>query len=206
MQSVYFTTPAEKADRKRYITLQIYCNLQIRATIKQREIPSMSSAKKKIIYSILCKILFAASQQFVTSGINSKNLLSQQISKIMIINQQGLGQVGWGCRIYRLHLCRGVRFLTPTRDLWPSWLGLQNTSTASPQRVSWIWHETIWWRDYSNEAFRNAEYPFIAIAPRSTLTWSGSTWKVPMDQIELNCVLLQNWIVWNKTVFIFNCV
>ena len=27
-----------------------------------------------------------------------------------------------------------------------------------------------------------------------------------MGQIELNCVLMLNWIVWNRTVFIFNCV
>ena len=27
-----------------------------------------------------------------------------------------------------------------------------------------------------------------------------------MGQIELNCVLMQNWIVWNRTVFTFNCV
>ena len=25
-------------------------------------------------------------------------------------------------------------------------------------------------------ALENMEYPFIAITPRSTLTWSGSTW------------------------------
>ena len=64
----------------------------------------------------------------------------------------------------------------------PSRLGLQNTLTASlqsgktpPQQVSWIWHETS--RVSSNcGALGNAEYPFIAIAPRSTLAWSSSTW------------------------------
>ena len=64
--------------------------------------------------------------------------------------------VGWGCRIHRLLLCRGVR---------------------PPPRVSWIWHYTIWWWGSSNAgALGNAEYPFIAIAPRSTLARSGSTW------------------------------
>ena len=34
------------------------------------------------------------------------------------------GPVGWGCRIHQLHLCRGERLL---------------------QRVSCLWHSTIWW-------------------------------------------------------------
>ena len=29
---------------------------------------------------------------------------------------------------------------------------------------------------YIYGALENVEYPFIGIAPRSTLTWSGSTW------------------------------
>ena len=66
------------------------------------------------------------------------------------------GPVRWGCRIHRLHLCRGVRLL---------------------QQMSWIWHKTIWWWGSSNAgALGNAEYPFIVIAFMSTLAWSGSTW------------------------------
>ena len=33
----------------------------------------------------------------------------------------------------------------------------------------------IWWRDSSSEDMESVEHPFIAIAPRSTQTWSGST-------------------------------
>ena len=61
----------------------------------------------------------------------------------------------------------------------PNWLGLWNTQTASLQ----------WGKPHSNKCpvydikpsdgespvFRNVEYPFIAFAPRSALTWSGST-------------------------------
>ena len=39
------------------------------------------------------------------------------------------GLVTYTCRIHRLYLCRGVRLL---------------------QRVSWIWHQTIWWWGSSN--------------------------------------------------------
>ena len=66
--------------------------------------------------------------------------------------------VGWGCRMHRLHLCMVV-------------------GKTTPPRLSWIWHKPIWWWGSRNaEAFGNAEYSFIAIAPRSTLTRSGSTW------------------------------
>ena len=40
-----------------------------------------------------------------------------------------------------------------------------------------IWHLTIWWWGSSNNgALGNTEYPFVAIAPRSTLAQRGSTW------------------------------
>ena len=56
--------------------------------------------------------------------------------------------VGWGCRIHRLHLCREVK--SPLNKC-PGYDTKQ-----------------------SDGALGNAEY-FIAIAPRSTLTWSGRT-------------------------------
>ena len=60
------------------------------------------------------------------------------------------------CPVSWLVLCRGVR-LPPSLH----------------RRVSWIWHETIWWWGSSNAgALGNAEY----VAHRSTRTWSGSTW------------------------------
>ena len=66
--------------------------------------------------------------------------------------------LGWGYRIHRLHICRGIR-------------------PFSFQRVSWIWHRTIWWWcPIDARALGNVEHPFIAIAPRSTLARNGSTW------------------------------
>ena len=47
----------------------------------------------------------------------------------------------------------------------------------SHQRVSWIWHKTIWWWGLSKAgALGNVEYSFIDNALRSTLARSGSTW------------------------------
>ena len=66
--------------------------------------------------------------------------------------------IGWDSRIHWLHLRRGVRHP-------PAVTGVL------------IWHSTIWWWGSSKGgALGNAEYPFIAIALRSTRTRKGSTW------------------------------
>ena len=68
--------------------------------------------------------------------------------------------VCWGGRIHPLHLYRGVNAL---------------------QRVFCIRHETIcWWGSSNVGDLGNVEYPFIAIAPRSTLAQSGSIWYGPI--------------------------
>ena len=75
-------------------------------------------------------------------------------------------------------------------------------SGKTPQPVSWIWYKTIWWWGSSNTgALGNVEYPFIAIALRSTQARSGKG--LFMDQIELNFILMLNWIVWKWTVYIY---
>ena len=52
-------------------------------------------------------------------------------------------------------------------------------------------------------ALGNAANPFIAIAPGTTLAWSGCSDRVlSMGQIDLNCILMLNWIVWKRSVFI----
>ena len=54
-------------------------------------------------------------------------------------------------------------------------ISLQWGMTLLFQQVPWIWHETIWWQGFNLRDIGNVEYLFIAIAPRSTLTWTGST-------------------------------
>ena len=91
----------------------------------------------------------------------------------------------WSCRLGLLNTPTASRYrgeIPPASVLLPSRLGLQNTPTASlhsgqtPQQVSWIRQSTIWWLDSNNaEALENAEYPFIAIAPRFTRSRNDST-------------------------------
>ena len=76
----------------------------------------------------------------------------------VILTKQPSCPVCWGCRIHRLLLCRGVRFLPQRVSLY---MTLNNLINEVPVM--------LW-------ASKNAEYPFIVIVPRSTMTQSGSTW------------------------------
>ena len=104
----------------------------------------------------------------------------------------------WGCSpaLQPLH----------NRDSCPvGWWGLQNDNDCfSPegqdcQQVSWIWHKPVWWW-----GSRNAEYLSLPLLP-------GPLWPevvapdrvLSMGQIELNCVLILNWTVWNRTVYMY---
>ena len=81
--------------------------------------------------------------------------------------------VGWGCIIHRLQRRKGVR---------------------PPQWVSWLWHKTIWCWGSCNASLPSLPgllWPGV-VAPDTVLS---------MGQIELNCVLMPNWIVWNRGVF-----
>ena len=46
-----------------------------------------------------------------------------------------------------------------------------------PQQMSGIWHKTIgWWSSSNAGTLGNSEYPFIPLACRFTLAWSGNIW------------------------------
>ena len=87
---------------------------------------------------------------------------------------------GWGCRIGWLLLCRGVRH--PPSKL-----------------VSKIWHWTIWWWGSTNAgALGNEDTSSLSLPP--DLLWPevvAPDKLLSMSQIELNCVLLRNRIVFD---------
>ena len=99
-----------------------------------------------------------------TTRYETLNIKKQEPSRIETQNNENRNTthpntcpVSWGCRILWLLLCRGVR--SPTNE------------------CPWYDNKKIWWWGSSNAgALGNAAYPFIAIAPRSTLVRSGSTW------------------------------
>ena len=84
--------------------------------------------------------------------------------------------VGWGWRIHRLLLCRGVRL-----PQWVSWYDTKQSDGKVP-----VFQEL--WGMQSTSSFPSLPGPLWpgVIAPERVLS---------MGQRELNCVLMQNWIV-----------
>ena len=80
--------------------------------------------------------------------------------------------VGWGCRIYRLHLCRGVR---PTPNEGPEYDTKQSDGEV-PVMLD------VWGSSPSLSSLPGSLWPRV-IAPDRVLS---------MDQIELNYVLILN--------------
>ena len=94
--------------------------------------------------------------------------------------------VGWGCRTHTLRLCWGV---TPA---WVSWYDTKQSDGEVPVMLElWGMQSTP-----SLPSLPGPLWPRV-VAPDRVLS---------MSQIEVNCVLMLNWIVWNWTVLIFKCV
>ena len=100
---------------------------------------------KKMILKCFIQFIYIIFQKYLYIYIYTHTLL---------LTQKKL--VSWGCRIHQLHLYRGVR-------------------PRLPAHVLDMTLNCIWWRGSSPRSLRNIEYLFIAIALRSTLTWSGGT-------------------------------
>ena len=91
--------------------------------------------------------------------------------------------VGWSCRINRLYLCN-----TPLNEC-PGYDTRQSDGEASVILKLWEMQRTP-----LLPSLPGLLWPRV-VAPDRVLS---------MCQIELNCVLMLNWITWNRTVLIFN--
>ena len=87
--------------------------------------------------------------------------------------------VGWDCRIHRLLLCRTVWHLTNERAGYDT----KQSDGKVPVTLDLCGMQSI------SLTLLPGPPP---VTPDRVLS---------MAQIELNCVLMQNWIVWNGTVF-----
>ena len=93
--------------------------------------------------------------------------------------------VGWGNRMHRLHLCRGVK---------PPMSVLVHDTKKSDGEVP---VELELWGMQSSSSLPSLLGPL----------WAGVVTHdrvLSMGQIELNCVLMLNWIAWNGTVLMLN--
>ena len=103
----------------------------------------------------------------------------------MVKMQNMVCPVGWDCRIHRLHLCKGVR--AP-----PNECPVYDTKLSDGE-VSVIFELWVMRSTPSLPSIQGLLWPGV-VAPDSVLS---------IGQIELNWVLMLDWIAWNRTVLPF---
>ena len=101
---------------------------------------------------------------------------------VKLAQRVSCGPVGRGCRIQRMLLCRGVK-LAQRVSVAQSAGAVEYTDCISakcyPPPATSVLYMTLNNRMVRFKkcwALNNAMYPFLALAPRSTLARSGSTW------------------------------
>ena len=94
--------------------------------------------------------------------------------------------IGWGCKIHQMNPCREVRF-SRTSDLHST---LKKSDGEVPVMVEC-------WEMQSTLSLPSLPVPLWlgVLAPDRVLS---------MGQIELNSVLMLNWIAWNRIILTFN--
>ena len=90
------------------------------------------------------------------------------------------GPVALGCRIHQLNLCKGVRPPTTTNEC-PGYDTKQSDGETPVMLELWGMRSI-------------PSLPSLPVAPDRVLS---------MGQIELNYVLMLNWIAWNKTILTY---
>ena len=107
------------------------------------------------------------------------------ITQEVIVNKFITCPIGYGCRILRLLLCWGV---TPSPNKCPVYNTKQSDGKVPVMLELWGMRST--------PSLPSLPGPLWSrmVAPDRALS---------LGQIELNCILMLNWISWNKTVVIF---
>ena len=113
----------------------------------------------------------------------SSGLLFQSLREF---SQNSDCPVGWGCRIHRLPFGRGVR---PLPNECPRYDSKQSDGEVPIMLEVWGMQSTL------SMPLLTCPLRTGGVAPDRVLS---------MGQIELNCVIILNWVVWNRTVLIFN--
>ena len=95
--------------------------------------------------------------------------------------------IGWGCRIHRLHLCRGVSTPPPRRTSVLLYDIKQTDGEILEMLQLWGMQSTL-----SLPLLPGPLWPGV-VAPDRVQS---------MGQIELKCVIMLNWTAWNRSVFV----
>ena len=133
--------------------------------------------------------IFAVAIQYHINKIKTSSGSSHRVKwfHVLLCNKHfNICTVGRGNKIHRLHLCRWVRPLT---NKCPGYITKQS----------------------DGEVTEMLELQGMQSTP-SLPSLPGQLGVVAIDrvlymcQMELNCVLMPNWITWNRTVLTINCV
>ena len=89
----------------------------------------------------------------------------------------------WGCRIHRLHLCRGLK---KTSNDCPGNDTKTNNGEVPVMLELWEMRSTPLFLSLPDQLWSEV------VVPHGIQS---------MGQIKLNCVLTLSWIIWNRTVF-----
>ena len=116
-----------------------------------------------------------------------RGVLPPPTMSVLNITQNHLSPVGWGCRIHRLHLCRGVRPPLHSNEC-PKYDTKQSDGEAPVILELWGMRSTL----------------SLPLLPSLLLSGVIDPDRVlSMRQIELNYVLMLNWIARNSSISIF---
>ena len=116
----------------------------------------------------------------------SLHFILQPSSAVQSIKKKDFnGSVDQGCKIHRLHLCRGVRPPTTTNEC-PKY----DTTQSDDEALVML------------KLLGMQSTPLLPSLPAPLY----SDKVLSRDHIELNCVHMLNWIVGNRTDLTFNCV
>ena len=166
LTKLFYCYWVESFSHQRWLTVFLWCltdnkSLQVSKTL----LNIMTDLNNAVIWMVSTFPLISTSSSPLTNplGIVPSALITISITVTFLLHSlffqfsRKVCLVSWGCRIYWLHLCRGVRL---PRHECPGYDTKQSDGEV-PVML---------------ELLGNVEHPFITIAPRSTLTRSGSTW------------------------------
>ena len=156
-----------------------------------------STSRKTIIYKVFWNWRPVCIPKIICRAFNKITYFRRDMFNshfFVLLFMLLIRSVSWGCRIHWVQLCRVV---TPPTEC-PLYDAKQSYGDVPVMLELWGMQSN----------------PFIAIAPRSILTRSGSNWENPIHgsnrsklhtfalEIKLfwhlNCELMINWIVWKR--------
>ena len=105
----FYWSRKTSTDRSVSSSEMVFCQVCLR--ILNQYVTNLSQ-RFPLVDSRYCTLIPACALT-MTNSPEKKSSFYNQINQILHTFQNVDSQVGWGCRVHQLHLCRGVRLLSP---------------------------------------------------------------------------------------------